>query len=209
MFVIAKTAKVLKVPGFSYRGFVVPGMTLGIELINNLDTGEPACKLAPKSAPLSDRVALYIVGRDLAMKEPLAKKLPESVKEAGRRVYENCQARQAHGCWHKDGVLSMGSGEKPKGATVPNGFVPARYFKDIVGFKQEGDSWKIVASPKTKVFKVFLPEGNAFIVPTKDGLYNPLTGTPFETIKDRDKAIKRWVDAGFTKRQAEKELSKF
>jgi len=204
-----EVAKALKVPGFSYRGFAVPNLTLGAELIDNLGTGEPAYKLAPKSAPLSDRVALYIVGRDLAIEEPLASDLPDSVKEAGRLVYEGCQARQGRGCWHKDGVLYLRSDENHKGATVPSGFVPAKYFKDIIGFNQEGDAWKINPSPQTEEFNVFLPESDAFIVPTMDGAYNPLTGTPFETIKDRSKAIKRWLDADLTEEQAEKELSRF
>jgi hypothetical protein len=144
-----ETAKALKVPGFSYRGFAVPNLTLGAELIDNLGPGEPAYKLAPKSAPLSDRVALYVVGRDLAIEEPLANDLPDSVKEAGRQVYADCQARQGRGCWHKDGVLYLRADEKPKGATMPNGFVPAKYFKDIAGFKEDGGAWKINPSAQT------------------------------------------------------------
>ena len=202
----------LKVPGSSYRNFNLPNLSLGAELIENLGTSEEAYKLAPKSAPLAWRVALYTVGRDLEIGEPLADGLPESVKEAGRLVYKDAhdrKARNASGCWQKDGFLYLKRSDAPKGARAPEGFVPGKYLKNIEGF-DEKHGYAIKPSPETEEFLIWLPEGEgSFIVPTMDGAYHPHTGTPFETIKDRDKAIKRWVDNGLTEEQAIKELSRF
>jgi len=202
----------LKVPEFSYRNFDAPNLSLSAELIQNLDTSEEAYKLAPKSAPLAWRVALYTVGRDLEIGEPLADELPESVKEAGRLVYRDAQNRKernASGCWHKDGVLYLKRSDAPKGARAPEGYVPGKFLKNIEGF-DEKRGYAIKPSAETEEFFVWLPEGGgSFIVPTVDGAHNPYTGTPFETVKDKEKAIKRWVDNGLTERQAIKELSRF
>ncbi len=206
-----KTAGILKTPGFSYRGSDVPAIRLSDSLIDDLGTSELAYKLAPKSAPLSWRVVLYRVGRDLSLGIDDVDSLPTPVKEAGRRVYARCQKKKAEGTWHKDGAYILPRSDTPKGMLQPKdeSFVLARYFKDIEGFENK-DGWKIKPSTNTEESLVWLPHGGGFfVVPTMDGAYNPITGTPFETVKDRNEALKRWVSAGLTEEQADKEISRF
>ena len=206
-----KTAKTVEIPGFTYRGFDVPALGMSTALIDDLGTAEPAYKLAPKSTPLSWRVTLYTVGKDLSLGIEGAESLPTPVKEAGRLVYSDAQARQGRGCWHRDGVYILPRSDAPKGMRQPedDNFVLARYFKDIEGFEDK-HGWKINPSPNTREELVWLPFGDGgFVVPTMDGAYNPVTGTPCETVKDRMEAVKRWVSAGLTEEQARKELSRF
>lgn len=202
-----KTAEVMKTPSFSYRGFDIPALRISTELIADLGTSEPAYKLAPKSAPLAWKVGLYMLGRDLALGEEDAKALPEPIKQAGRMVYEDCQARtkpdKGSGAWHKDAVLFEPEATI-KGSIKPgNDYIAARYFIDIEGFDEKTN--KIKPSPRTREERIWVPKGDGwFIVPTKYGLFNPITGTPEETIADRGEALKRLADAGL----AENELSR-
>ena len=131
----------IKIPGFAYRGFEVPALEMPIDIISNLGTSEPAYKLAPNSTPLAWRVALYSVGRDEALGEEYVEMLPTSVREAGRLVYFDAQERRAGGGWHKDGVLYLSRDQTPKGMRQPKdeGYVLAKYFKDIEGFNENGE----------------------------------------------------------------------
>jgi hypothetical protein len=207
----AETAKIMRIPGFTYRGFRVPPLNLGAELIDNLGTGEPAYKLAPGSVPLADLVALYMVGMDLAIGEQLANGLPDSVKEAGRLIHEGYQARQGRGCWHKDGAILLPESEWPRGEVHPPGKHYAVYLTDIEGFEKKEGAWRPKPSSNTAEERIWLPPGGAFIVPSAYGglAYDPKTGVPKETEKNRDKAISMWRDAGLTEEQADKELSGF
>jgi len=207
-----ETAQSLKTPAFSYRGFDIPALDISADIIADLGTSEPAYKLAPKSAPLAWRVGLYMVGRDLVLDEEDAKSLPEPVRQAGAMVYGDCHARtepgKGSGAWHKDGIL-FEPGTSIKGSMRPgDDHIAARYFIDIEGFDEKtGD---IKPFPHTREERIWVPYGDGrFIVPTRDGAYDPVTGIPLETIADSKKAIKRWVDTGLTQEQAEAELSKF
>jgi hypothetical protein len=208
----SKNAQSMKLPGFRYMGFDIPGMELSEALVDDLGTSEPAYKLAPKSAPLSWKVGLYMVGRDLEMGSDDAEALPSPIKKAGRMVYSNCQERKVEGTWHKDGVLFLPRNQAPKGMLQPKdeGYVLARYFKDIEGFDEKDDDWVIKPSYQTEDTLVWVPKGGgSFVVPTMDGSYNPVTGTPFETVENRKEAVKRWEKAGLSPEQAEKEISRF
>lgn len=207
-----KAAQKVKLPGFRYGGFDVPGLELSASLTDDLGTSEQAYKLAPKSAPLSWKVSLYMVGRDLEIGSEEAEALPNPVKEVGRMVYSDCQKRKAEGTWHKDGVLFVPRSQAPKGVLQPNddNYALARYFKDIEGFEEKGDAWAVKPSAQTEELFVWVPKGcGSYVVPTMDGSYNPVTGTPFETIEDRKEAVKRWVNAGLTEQQTDKEISRF
>ena len=204
-------AKTMNIPGFAYRGFDVPAIGMPACLVDDLGTGEPAYKLAPKSSPLSWRVALYTVGRDLSLGVGYAESLPTPVREAGRLVYSDAQERKDSGVWHKDGAYILPRSDASKGMLQPkdDGFVLARYFRDVEGFEDK-DGWEIIPSPNTREELVWLPFGDgSFVVPTMDGAYNPITGTPIETIRDRKEAVKRWIKADLTEEQAEKEISSF
>jgi len=205
----------MKTPGFRYAGFDVPGLNISTSLINDLGTSEPAYKLASKSIPLAWKVALYMVGRDLAFGIEDAESLPEPVMEAGRLVYSECHRKKGEGgipvgVWHKDAVLFLPRSEKPKGMwPMPNGYALAKYFKDIMCLKENGD---IEPSPDTIEEYVWLPPGNGgFIIPPEsgEGTYHQVTGTPRQTIRNKKKVIKRLVEAGLTGEQAKNELSRF
>ena len=204
----------LKFPGFTYMGFDIPGLEIPTSLIDDLGPGEPAYKLVPKSIPLAWRVGLYLVGRDLSLGIEDAEYLPEPVKKAGKLVYQDTQKRKGRGGWHKDGVLFLPKSETPKGMwQMKDPYVLAKHFKDIEGFEEKDGEWKIKSLPDTREEYVWLPEGdgNFVVPPTKHEItpYHPITGTPFETIENREKAIKRWTDAGLTEEQAKKEVSRF
>lgn len=78
-----------------------------------------AYELAPVSTPLAWRVALYSVGRDLALGEKDAERLPEPVRQAGSLVYKDAQERKGRGGWHKDGILyNIPRTETPKGVNL-------------------------------------------------------------------------------------------
>lgn len=205
-----ETVDIVKTPAFTYRGFNIPSLEVPAQLIDDLNTGEPAYKLAPKSTPLSWTVGLYMVGRDLMLGESDAEALPEPIREAGKMVYTKAQAREGEGIWHKDAVL-IEPGAGIKGSVRPgNDYVAARFFKGIEGFEKTDDGWKINPTPDTEESRIWVPYGDGrFIVPTSDGAYNPITGTPFETIADREKAIKIWADAELTEKQAGREVSRF
>ena len=207
----AETSQIVKIPAFSYRGFELPALDMSTELINDLGTNEPAYKLALKSAPLACRVALYTVGRDLELGEADAEALPEPVRQAGSMVYKDCQARKGRGAWHKDGIFIEGTDATIRGSVRPGkDYLAARFFKGIDGFEEKDGVWQIKPSPQTREERVWVPNGGGrFIVPTMDGAYNPITGLPFETIDSRNKAVKRWVDAGLTPEEAENEISRF
>lgn len=231
-YMTIETATVLKIPSFSYAGFDVPGLDISTHLIDNLALGDtlhrhPACELVPKSIPLAWEVGLYIVGRDLAFGIEDAEPLPEPVKEAGRLVYSYCQKREGIGVWHKDAVMFLPRSQKPKEMwSMPEGYAFVKYFKDINGLKENGD---IEPSSDTVEKYIWLPPGgdysrerlldirkkhtssDNFIVPPKsgEGAYHEVTGTPRQTVTSKRKAIKMWIKAGLTKKQAENELSTF
>jgi len=210
-----ETAQIVKIPAFSYRGFDIPAVDMSTDLINDLGISEPAYKLAPKSAPLAWRVGLYTVGRDLELGEADAEALPEPIRQAGSMIYKDCQARtepgKGSGVWHKDGILIEGTDSTIRGSVRPGkDYLAARFFKNTEGFEERDGTWQIKTSPQTREERVWVPNGGGnFIVPTMDGAYNPITGLPFETIENRSKAVKRWIDAGLTPEEADKEISRF
>jgi hypothetical protein len=214
--------KRLTVPAFTYRGFTVPALTLGEDLIASIDSKEPAYKLASLSAPLATRIALYTVGLDGEIGEPSVRNLPEAVREGGTRIYEDARQRKKKNtndpadvpvtCWHKDGVYLLPRSETPKCMLQPEDprYVLAKYFKDVDGFEERGGIWQIRPTSDTTELFVWLPRGDdCFVVPTKDGVYHPVTGTPFETVLSKNEALKRWMSAGLTKEQAEEGLTRF
>lgn len=206
----SQNPRVLNIPRFSYRGFDVPAIGLPDSLIDDLGTYKPAYELAPKSIPLAWRVAFYTIGGDLSLGIESANSLPDAVKEVGGLVYS---ASEREGGWHKDGVSILPRSDAPKGMLQPNGegFVLARYFKDIAGFEKKNGGWEVKPSANTNESLVWLPQGMGHVVPTRDGVYNPVTGTPFETITIRDRigALKRWVSESLTEKQAAKQMSEF
>jgi hypothetical protein len=205
-----RSAGTLKTSSFTYAGFDVPALEVPVSLIDDLGTDRPAYELASQSTPLAWKVALYTVGRDLALGVDAARVLPQAARELGRRVYASAHKREAQGTWHKDGVILLPRNARPKGVMLPDGFVPAKYFKDILGFEEKGNEWEIQPSQKTEEILTYMPRGaGRYVVPTMDGTYNPTTGTPFDTVLNKDVAIRRWLAAGLSEEQAEKELSLF
>ena len=208
------TSEAVEIPAFRYRGFDIPALDVPEDLIANLGTSEPAHLLAPKSPPLAWRVGLYVVGRDLSLDEEDAEMLPEPVRQAGRVVYDDCQARtepgKGSGTWHRDAVL-FEPGTSIKGNTRPGkDYVAARILTDLEGFEEISGEWVIKASPDTKESRMWVPLGSGhFIVPTGDGAYDRETGIPNEVISNKSKAIKRWTEAGLTDEQAGRELTRF
>ncbi len=210
----------LRIPGFQYRGINVPGLEIdvpglkipdyfsepGVITVGAIKHGKLLYKLASNSVPLAWKAGLYLVGRDLALGIGDACWLHEFVKKAGEIVYSHAQKPDARSVVHKDAVL-FEPGATIKGTIRPRGCIAAKYFKDIEGFDTQFE--EIIPSPQKEIERVWVPKGNGrFIVPTGYGAYHPVTGTPLETIEDREEAIKRWVNAGLTEEQARDELSR-
>jgi hypothetical protein len=223
--------RTLNLPSFKYGGFDIPALELSTALIHEPKRFELACELAAKSAPLAVRVGLYQVGRDLSLGRKDAKSLPRTVKDAGKLVYYHSQTRNLGGTFHNDAVLLVPRSETPKGMRqMPPQWDLARYFQNIRGFKERDndfvrldssygarlamrgigvEQYDIDPLPQTTEQYVWLPRGGGwFCVPTSDGTYHPV-GTPLETVENRDEAVKRWMEAGFTKKQAIREISRF
>lgn len=202
----------IKIPAFHYRGFEIPALKIPDPPIADLGTYEQAYKLAPKSAPLVWKVGLYHVGMGLSLGDKDAESLPEPVKQAGRLVYADAQEKLGRGVWHKDGALFVPKSETPKGMwQMSDPWSLVRYFSNIKGFKEGGkEGYDIDPLPETREEYVWLPEGGGqFTVPTGYGPHHPVTGTPLETVESKDEALKRWMGAGLTEEQANKELSRF
>lgn len=217
--------KTITVPDFSYNGIDVPSLDITNPFVANLrDVTSPvpgpgtipAYELAADSIPLVWYVALYSVGRDMNIKLEDPEQLPDTVKKAGKMVYNHAQERQCMGLYHRDAVLREPNVKRIRGEKKPKDGVAARYFADIAGFEYTGDDWKIIPAPETKEVSLWLPPGAGmpdevgdFVAPTPEGIYHNLTGTPLRTVRGRERAIREWTKAGLTEEQAEKEVSRF
>ncbi len=182
----------LKLSKFKYAGFEVPSLEMnGGELYANLQTEKPAYELAPQSIPLAWKTAYFLVGRDLSLgiNDFGVESLPDEVKEFGTNIYNECQAKNGRGHWHKDGVRLLGTKATIKGSTRPAGAIAAEYFTDIQGFDEEG---RIIPSKDThhqNPEKIWVPEGKGrFMIYTRVGLYQP-QGIPFETEENMEDAL--------------------
>ena len=112
------------------------------------------------------------------------------------------------GHWH-DVVEFLPRNQTPKGHSQPEGdYALTRWFTGAKELKEVNGVWRPVDAEDI-IFPVWVPVGNEwFAVPTKDGLVDPRTGSYLELVKDRPEAVKRYIKAGFTQEQAEKEPSK-
>src|SRR3989338_6373568 len=95
--------------GFKYGVFERPKGRVNLSLYSDMGSGESAIVLAPRSSPLADKVAFYVIGRDLALGLDQAETLPEPIKRIARNVYADCLARSRkkvpepwQATWHKD-----------------------------------------------------------------------------------------------------------
>ncbi len=201
------------IPSFSYRGFNVPALNFASPPSFTYEAKTKG-DVVLMSSPLSWRAGLYAVGRDLALGVKAAQNLPESVKRAGKLVYleahvemEVCDSGQEY--IHNDAVLIVPRSEAPKGMLrMREPWMLTRFFTEIDGFKKEGGKIDIIPSPETRDQYVWLP-ANGYAVPTRDGWQHPV-GTPFETVKSRETAIKNLVDrAGLNPDEAHNEIMRF
>ncbi len=211
----------IQTPGFIYRGIHVPAIETPTKLIENLGTSKSVYELTPLSSPLSWRVCLYQIGRDLTLyqtreREPSfeLKVLPTEVKELGLLVYNDAQERKVRGGWHKDAVEFLPNDQLPLGVMpAPETYQWARYYQDILGFEEVKEGvWRPTTDENTVTGLVLLPQGGGkFIAPNPQNgfVFDPRFGTPTYTT-DKDNAIGIWKQAGnLTDEEAEKELSKF
>ncbi len=199
-----------ELPGFLYRGFDVPALNLQAHLYDNLGTSMEAQQIAPLSVPYAWKIGLYLVGRDLSWNEPDVHRLPPVVKEAGRLVYEDCQARLGIGAWHKDGVLYLHNNETPKGRRQPKeGHVLAKYFMGIEKFEKVDGIWRPKPDLETQEFLIDLPTGEWwFVIPPEEGeVYTP-AGTPKNTTKNREEALRAMDGYRFNRRTSKKRTVK-
>ncbi len=200
-------------PSFKYGVFERPAGSVNLSLYRDIGTGEPSSVLAPRSSPLADKVAFYVIGRDLALGLEQAEALPEPVKRIGRAVYEDCQKRRRgedswQGTWHKDAVLIEPEATIPGNPKPGEDYVAARYFQNITGFTEDGSD--VVATPQTVEERLWLPQGGGkYMFP--DVGQNTRYGLPQTTTDDLNATIKAWIgaDLGLTEETAQAELSKF
>ncbi len=199
-------------PGFKYGAFERPTGRMNLSLYGYMDICEQVDFLAPKSSPLADRVAFYIIGRDLTLGLKRAEALPESVKIIGRTVYEDCQKRRRgedkwQCTWHKDGGLIEPEATIPGNARPGKYYVAIRYFQNIKGFND--DLTDIIATSDTVEERLWLPPGGKYVLPTIGP--NTRYGLPQETTNDFEMCIEAYINAdlGLTKETAKDEMSLF
>jgi hypothetical protein len=203
-----------------YRGFYIPGQIPSC-LIEDF-AEKKSTDRSPFwdfASPLVHRVVLDVIGRDVEWGMKDAEALPDGVKEAGIAV----RGRQGICGTHNDALVFIPKSETPKGMRqMPDPYRLARYHKGIE-FPEEmvscgPQAWTLSTReddlPSREQTYIWLPQtGNAknprYIVPTGEGAYHRVTGTPFETIEGREEAIERWREAGLTREEAERELSTF
>ena len=125
--------------------FSIPSLEISYSLFDNLGTSKPAYGIAPRSSPLSFRVALYLIGRDLKLGIEDTLKLPESVRTSGTLVCEDAHKRTGRGAYHKDAVQYIERNNAPNNMRQPKNknYVLARYFYDIAGFEEYDGKWKL------------------------------------------------------------------
>jgi hypothetical protein len=135
---------------------------------------------APRSSPLIWRFGLYRIGRNLQWNLPDVQGLPEKARNAGKLVYSVIQKYRhvMFGAWHSDVVQASG-----------NSMI---YLRGIKKFEYADSLLKPVEFEFRKDLEN-VPRGG-FVVPTEDGEVDPETGIPFETVGERDVAIRRWSE---------------
>jgi len=198
--------------GFKYGVFERPAGRMNLSLYADIGSGELAHVLATRSSPLADKVAFYVIGRDLALGLEQAEALPEPVKRIGRAVYEDCQKRRKEDdwqvTWHKDAVLIEPEAIIPGNPRPGKDYVASRYFQNITGFNK--DQTDVVTTPETVEERLWLPlGGDRYMLPTVGP--NKRYGLPDATTNSFDKTVKALVNAdlGLTKETAKAEISKF
>ena len=215
LIIMSTVAKVetLNFPGFKYGVFERLAGRVNLSLYSDVGSCEPASVLSPRSSPLADKVAFYVIGRDLVLGVEGAEALPKPVKRIGRAVYDACQKRRRgednwQATWHKDAVLIE------PGATIPGNprpgkdYVASRFFQNIKGFSE--DETDVITTSETTEERLWLPVGDGrYVLPTVG--QNTRYGLPQETDGDLDKVVKAWVnvDLGLTEETAKAEVAKF
>ena len=206
--------EVVKFPGFKYGVFERSEGRVNLSLYSDIGPGESASVLAPRSSPLADKVAFYVIGRDLALGLDQAETLPEPVKRIARNVYADCLARSRkkvpepwQATWHKDAVLIEPSATIPGNSRPGEGYVAAKYFQNIERFTE--DESDVVATPQTVEERLWLPQGGGkYMFP--DVGQNTRFGLPQRT-GELGEVVKAYVNAdlGLTEEAASREASKF
>ena len=89
-------------------------------------------------------------------------------------------------------------------------YSPVWYFSDIEKVENAGKGYNIRSKNSTTKTFLWLPPGNgSFIVPTRSGIHDHVTGMPLETVGDRAEAKRRWMLSGLSDIEAEREISCF
>lgn len=218
--------KTKNTPSFDYMNFRVPGLSdygvllysdsgfhVNPQLVLNHEDKGPLYIMNGGMEPLVLRSAFYTIGRDLLLMDAeKAERLAPEVRMAAKSVYRQARQKLRKGAWHGDCFVFIEKPDVPKGILHPSdeGYMPAWCYSDVEKVVPDGDGYKIETKSTTTETFLWLPPGEGrFIVPTKDGTYHPVTGTPFETVKDRKEAKKRWVSMGLSDTEADMEISRF
>jgi hypothetical protein len=187
------------VPKFQYRGRNVPRLLMESAIVSDKKPKAPFDPLL-HSRPLSDILAFYEIERDLECESPWkndANKLPERVKFVAKKFMDRVRNKWI---FAKDAYMILPNSQAPPGMeTLPGqDYVLAKYFKSVKGFEENHSP----TGSEKEVF-VWLPYGpggcGGYVIPTRDGVYNPITGTPFATEFDVWKAQEIWESWGFSK----------
>jgi hypothetical protein len=228
-------SRIIYTRSFSYNGFSVPALQIAEPLVMDAGTMDiPVNDHFAKSCPMNYRTALYSLGRDMKLGKDTGN-IPGIVMMAAEFVYSHaheCTKSENHtGVVHNDIAVFLPWAEAPKGMHRPRNkkFRFVQYYVDV----DEVERWHDHSIPVSygKMENLMMPEGATavrlapwiggrkechFVVPTKRNpggdceWYNHVTGTPLDSVKGKEKALKRIMEyEGLSEEQAMPELSSF
>ncbi len=90
----------------------------------------------------------------------------------------------------------------------PDGKYRVKWVENPAGFERDGKWWKVITDEESSVSDIIIPK-SGFVEFTGDGLYNPVTGIPFSTVKDWADAVESWKSEGLDRELSEKMVSYF
>ena len=83
-----------------------------------------------------------------------------------------------------------------------------RWIQKPDGFTCGEKGWEALIGEESHVIDAYIPK-SGYVEFTGDGLYSPVTGIPFSTVKERIEAIESWTKCGFDSEIADKVVSYF
>ena len=177
------------------------------------DKGKIFARLANKSLPLGEFMALYDIGSQDENEEHEMVYWMEDhhipVVRQARKLYDYINGCGTPGHITGDAVTF---GADPHGTVVPRGYTFVRWMTWPEFYQDEGGKWTVKMSPFSQGTDVLLPP-DGYVIPVTYGsetrLFDPFSGTPLATTYSSEKAIQLHMKAGHDPKEAKRRASIF